>query len=129
MLSELELSELKERSAYAASHGFQIALAKHYVEELEDEAGAIELPLGAEPNSAAHILALVGAVEEARTKPQPTQTPVTVIKTEKAEKAAKKADKKAPPVEATPVEAPKAEEKAVEPEASFADVKIDEKDA
>jgi cell division septation protein DedD len=127
MLSDLELSELKERSAYAASHGFQIALAKHYVEELEDEAGAVELPLGTESNSAAHILALAGAVEEARTKPpQPTQTPVTVIK---SEKSAKKADKKAAPVEAAPVEVPKVEEKAVEPEASFADVKIDEKDA
>lgn len=117
MLSDLELSELKERSAYAASHGFQIALAKHYVEELEDEAGAIELPLDTEPNSAAHILALAGAVEELRTKPpQPAQTPVAVPK---SEKSAKKADKKASPVE----------EKVVEPEASFADVKIDEKDA
>ena len=66
MLSELELNELRERCAYSAAHGFQVALAEQYVEELEDEAGAVELAEGVLKNSPEHLVALCDAALKRR---------------------------------------------------------------
>lgn len=64
MLSDQELADLKSRAMMADSHGFQIALAEQYVEDLEDEAGGAQGAFA--KNSPAHILKLICMVEESR---------------------------------------------------------------
>jgi hypothetical protein len=63
MISDQELTELKDRCKYAAAHGFQVALAGHIAAELEDEAGESD---HAAKHSAEHLLSLVCMVEEVR---------------------------------------------------------------
>lgn len=94
MLSDQELADLKSRAMMADSHGFQIALAEQYVEDLEDEAGGAEGAFA--KNSPAHILALIGMVEAVRAggSKKPVKKPVMEPKVEA--KAESKVEAKPP---------------------------------
>lgn len=64
MISDQDLSELKERCKYAAAHGFQVGLAEHIAAELAEEAGEIEFE--GTKHSADHLVALATTVEQVR---------------------------------------------------------------
>jgi len=94
MMDDKSLAELKSRCLAALASGSTFGKASSYVEELGKVVG-IEVPMGAQPNSAAHILHLIGLVEKGVKKPVKSVEPPKPV--------------------AKPVDPPKPVDKTVEP--------------
>ena len=100
-MTEQELQEFKARVQEAMYHGFGVAKAEEYVEELAEEGASKSPPKDVEALSPAHLLAMIEQVEKHHGGKAEHKAEA------KAEaKAAKKSESKAPP--------PKKEEKKAE---------------